>query len=428
MGLLQFLASATGLGRFTRDVDINDRRVWSGGGGPSMAGVDVTESAVLDLGLVQAIRANIGGPSSSIPLKLFEALPDGNSRPAENHPVYTVLHRRAGRRTAQEFREALAIDLAFQRECFAEIIPGDAGPITDVDYIEPRRILRVEQARDGRVYYRVAGRGTAPSFVLRDDEIWHTRRAPFTDDGLRGKPVWVTARETFGYALAIRRYGASWFRNSGRGGEVLEQPAGAKFASTEEEDAFLRSWKASSNGDNAHSVRLLKYGISRKVDQVNNNEAQFIEAAAAIAAEICGLWSMPLSKVGLLDKAIKASVEQQSLDFVTYCLGPIISALEQSAERDLLVGREQQRYFIEHNVAGLLRGDIKTRYAAYFQGRQGGWLSVNDIRKLENMNGIGPEGDRYLEPENMRGAGDREPAPSDPQDGLDDEDPEDDNG
>lgn len=421
MGFLQRIAAAAGY-QLTRSVDLNDPRVWDMSGGASVAGVNVTERAVLDLGLVESILANIGGPSSSIPLKLFEALPDGNSREAPDHPVYTVLHRRAGRRTAQEFREALAMDLAFRRECFAEIIPGDAGPVSDLDYIEPRRVMRVEQARDGRVYYRIAGRGTAPSFVLRDDEIWHTRRAPFSDDGLRGKPVWQTARETFGYALAIRRYGASWFRNSGRGGEILEQPTGSKFGTKEEEDAFLASWKASSNGANAHSVRLLKYGITRKVDQVTNNEAQFTEAAAAVAAEICGLWSMPLSKVGLLDKAIKASVEQQSLDFVTYCLGPVITALEQSAERDLLVGNEQRRLFIEHNVAGLLRGDIKTRYAAYFQGRQGGWLSVNDIRKLENMNGIGPEGDRYLEPENMRGAGERQTAEADPQD------PEDDNG
>jgi hypothetical protein len=43
--------------------------------------------------------------------------------------------------------------------------------------------------------------------------------------------------------------------------------------------------------------------------------------------------------------------------------------------------------------------------AGYAQGRQWGWWSVNDIRRLENLNGIGPEGDVYLQPLNMTRAG-----------------------
>jgi len=43
-------------------------------------------------------------------------------------------------------------------------------------------------------------------------------------------------------------------------------------------------------------------------------------------------------------------------------------------------------------------------------GRQGGWLSANDIRALENMDGIGPQGDIYLQPLNMEPAGESKPA------------------
>ncbi len=52
----------------------------------------------------------------------------------------------------------------------------------------------------------------------------------------------------------------------------------------------------------------------------------------------------------------------------------------------------------------LLRGDIKSRYEAHAKGRQWGWLSANDVRKIENMNPV--EGlDHYLEPLNMVPAG-----------------------
>lgn len=46
---------------------------------------------------------------------------------------------------------------------------------------------------------------------------------------------------------------------------------------------------------------------------------------------------------------------------------------------------------------------------AYAQGRQWGWLSVNDIRKLENMLAI-PNGDIYTQPLNMGEAGKIQPA------------------
>ena len=42
----------------------------------------------------------------------------------------------------------------------------------------------------------------------------------------------------------------------------------------------------------------------------------------------------------------------------------------------------------------------KARYEAYATARQWGWLSVNDIRDLENLNPV-EGGDIYLQPLNM---------------------------
>jgi hypothetical protein len=62
------------------------------------------------------------------------------------------------------------------------------------------------------------------------------------------------------------------------------------------------------------------------------------------------------------------------------------------------------RFFVEHDTWPLVRGDLKTRFEAYHLGRQGGWLSVNEIRDMENMNAI-DGGDAYLEPLNMQPVG-----------------------
>ena len=67
--------------------------------------------------------------------------------------------------------------------------------------------------------------------------------------------------------------------------------------------------------------------------------------------------------------------------------------------RSLIV--DDERYFAEHSVSGLLRGDHASRSAYYVSALQNGWMTVNEIRELENLNPIGPEGDKHFVQLNM---------------------------
>ena len=93
-----------------------------------------------------------------------------------------------------------------------------------------------------------------------------------------------------------------------------------------------------------------------------------------------------------------------------------------------IVGLEQDpdvsTIFAELNFNSLLRGDTEQRFRSYAIARNWGWLSANDVRRLENQNSIGPDGDAYLKPLNMVDAGDpAEPSgmgnPPNRQDGQD---------
>jgi hypothetical protein len=93
-------------------------------------------------------------------------------------------------------------------------------------------------------------------------------------------------------------------------------------------------------------------------------------------------------------------IEQMNIGFVVYTLLPWLTRWEQEIGLSLLTPRERVDYFVEHLVDGLLRGEVSKRYEAYAVGRQWGWLSPNDVRRLENMNPI-EGGDTYLVPLNM---------------------------
>jgi hypothetical protein len=81
-----------------------------------------------------------------------------------------------------------------------------------------------------------------------------------------------------------------------------------------------------------------------------------------------------------------ASQEQDSVSFVTITLRPIIYKLEEAFGR--LLTPISPNAFLKFNMEGLLRGDIQSRYAAYSQGVQAGFLSINDIRRLEDLRNV----------------------------------------
>eukprot|EP01039_Chlorochromonas_danica_P018627 gene18627-22446_t len=155
---------------------------------------------------------------------------------------------------------------------------------------------------------------------------------------------------------------------------------------------------------------------------VKNDEAQFNETVKEQSIKVCRLWNMPPHLVGILDRATFSNIEQQSIEYVQHTIAPMVAAIEQAIGRDLLIGEDQDKFFVEFNIEGLLRGDFKTRMSGYSLGRQWGWLSVNDIRARENLPSIGPAGDVYLTPLNMGAAGD--PDALDPDASMTGEDPD----
>ena len=83
---------------------------------------------------------------------------------------------------------------------------------------------------------------------------------------------------------------------------------------------------------------------------------------------------------------------------MVHTLDPWLRRIEKAIVKDVLLGDEQDEFFPQFNVDGLLRGDYKSRMEGYSIGRTNGWMSANDIRRLENFDLIPEEegGDEYI--------------------------------
>ena len=90
----------------------------------------------------------------------------------------------------------------------------------------------------------------------------------------------------------------------------------------------------------------------------------------------------------------------QSQEFVTYTLMPYLTRIEQQMNLKLFRKNELGKRFVEFNVNGLLRGNIKDRSEYYRTMLNIGAMSINEIRRKENMNSV-KDGDNHFMQLNM---------------------------
>lgn len=64
---------------------------------------------------------------------------------------------------------------------------------------------------------------------------------------------------------------------------------------------------------------------------------------------------------------------------------PIVKAFETALNRDLLLDKEQKNHFFEFDVKEIIRATLKERYEAYKLAKETGFMTLNEIRKRENM-------------------------------------------
>ncbi|MEM4234904.1 MAG: phage portal protein, partial [Candidatus Methanomethylicaceae archaeon] len=207
-----------------------------------------------------------------------------------------------------------------------------------------------------------------------------------------------------GLSLAAEGFCAAFFGNNAEPGFVLVHPGKL----TDEAYRRLRSsWEDRHKGfEKAHRVAILEEGMKPEKLGISPDDAQFLETRKFQINEIARIFRVPPHMIGDLDRATFSNIEHMGLEFVIYSLMPWLVNIEQSINLKLLTESERGWYYAKHTVAGLLRGDIESRYRAYATARQWGWMSVDDIRELEEMNPL-PDGlgEKYLEPLNMAAVG-----------------------
>ncbi|VEI25163.1 phage portal protein [Bordetella bronchiseptica] len=361
------------------------------------SGQMVTDQTAFALPMVQSCTTLITESLAQLPIELYRRVgSDGGREAAQDHPLYRILKYTPNPwQTPFERMEGAQNSAGLRGNAFSYIDRNARGEIQGLYPLSADKVT-VLKGGDLRPFYRIG----SSERLLSPENIHHVRWASF-DNYVGLSPIMVHAND-IGHSQALRDYAAKSFRHGTALSGVLERPKDAPAITNQATvDKITSDWSERySRAMNPAAVALLQEGMTFKPLTLSNVDIELIAALNLSAAEIARIYKVPLPMVGSMEGATYNNVENLQIQFVVYCLMPWIRRHEQAMQRDLLGVTERPEFFIEFNVGGLLRGNITARYAAYAVGRQWGWLSINDIRRLENLPPV-PGGDIYLQPLNM---------------------------
>lgn len=338
---------------------------------------------------------------AAMPLNLYRRSDNGGRDRASEHPLYGVLHDQANEtQTAFEAREYLIACLLIHGNAYARIARNNRGQVTALYPLDPGAVA-VEQLESGRLRYRVTERRGVRVYL--QEEILHVRYRLGRNGVMGLSPVQI-ARETFSLALTQQETAAKQAAKSFRMEGLFTFPN--PLPMDKKTDVLDRLRQKLEENSATSGVHVLDGGADFKSVSMSAKDAEFIERMKLSNLDVCRVYNVPPSVAGITDNATYSNIDQESRAFVVRCLSPLARRIEQAMNAAFLTATSRKALFVEHDLAGLLRGDMKARYEAYRVGREWGWLSPNEIRGLENMSEI-EGGGEYLSPLNMTTLGNR---------------------
>ncbi|EHF5000993.1 phage portal protein [Enterobacter asburiae] len=350
---------------------------WEEWFGTSSSGKVVTADKAIQLSAVWACVRLLSESISTLPLKIYVRQPDGSRKAATDHPAYSILCRRPNSEmTPSRFMLMVVASICLRGNAFIgkKFI---ANRLVSLVPLLPQNMV-VKRLVTGALEYKYTENGNERVIPVKN--IMHIRG--FGLDGVCGMMPMKTGRDVIGSAMAVEESAAKIFEQGLQSSGFLS----AENALTDDQRERLRGYMASFTGSkNAGKIMVLEGGLKYQGVTMNPEDAQMLESRAFSIEEICRWFRVPPFMVGHTTKQSSwaSSLEGMNLQFLTHTLRPLLVNIEQEIGRCLLDSDDD--VFAEFSVEGLLRADSAGRAAYYTSALQNGWMSRNDVRRLENM-------------------------------------------
>lgn len=352
--------------------------------GENYSGKCVNAGTALTLSTVWACVKLISESVASLPCGVYEKDKEGHKVPLNGENIYGILHDSPNAdMSAFDFWQVIVASTLLWGNAYVLKTTRNNGEIISLEPLNPAAVeRRINQDGSYTYFYTDPERHTRKEYP--EDRIVVFKGLSL--NGKTGLSVIKYGMNSFGSALALDETSGRLYSNGMRPGGALKMPGILKA----EQRKQVRENIAEQIGGVAKTggTIILEGGMEYQSLTIPPEDAQMLESKSFSVSEICRWFGVPPALIGHTEKTTTwgTGLEQMNLGFVTYCLRPHLTRIEQEIKRSLLTAREKARgVYAEFNVEGFLRADSVGRAALYSSASQNGWMSRAEIRRKENL-------------------------------------------
>lgn len=367
MGLLNFL----GFKREKRSLE-NPAETPEGLADLLLSGTDMQASRkdVLTLPAVTACLQFITGAVSGMPVRLYRRMENGGKEEIEDYRTQLLNQETGDTLDAVQFKRALVTDYLLSGAGYA-FVNWQRNKIKSVHYVAFDNVSALTNADPvfKEVNYWINGQ--------RYDDYQVLRILRDSDDGMEGHGILKENQALFSTMFKALRYEHSTIGSGAKRGFLK--------SSKHLDAGILRSlrmaWAKLFSGDN--SVVVLNDGLDFQEIGTTATENQLVDNKTMNNNSVYAIFGIP---TGLFSDN---PTSETYLQAIRTAVLPVARAIENALNKFMLLESEKGSLFFTLDSSAITEADTMTRYQCYEIGLKNSWLTVDDIRKRENMLPVG---------------------------------------
>lgn len=298
----------------------------------SLGDSSVNDERILQISTVWRCVSLISTLTACLPLDVFETDKQGNRTKVDlSNPLARLLRYSPNQyMTAQEFREAMTMQLCFYGNAFALIERNKVG---DVISLLPLLSANMDVRMEGKnIIYKYQRDHEFAKF--KQHEIFHLKGFGF--NGLVGLSPIAYACKTASTAVAMEDQQREFYANGAKSPKILT--TGDKVLNKEQRSQLEENFKEIAGGSVKKRLWILEGGFQAQDIGVSPQDAETMSSRKFQVSELARFFGVPPHLVGDVEKSTSwgTGIEQQNLGFLQYTLQPYISRWENCIARWLL--------------------------------------------------------------------------------------------
>lgn len=327
-----------------------------------LAGETISREKAMNIPAVASAVDMISSAVASMPVRLFKYKDDKVEEVTKDERVAMLNGDTHDTLDGFQMKKACVLDFLLDGNGYI-YIKKDGNDVSGLYYVDDRFIaISILEEPIYKTYKIGCGGGMYEPFefikLLRN-----------TRDGARGFGVTEEVSKALETAYRTMIYQLKMAKTNGnkRGFLKSERKLGQ-----DEINLLKKAWNNLYSTDSEENVVVLNNGLDFKEASSTSVELQLNETMKNLQEQLKDLFHI-------------------SDDFnLTFKLAiyPVVKAFETALNRDLLLEKEKGKYFFELDVKEIIRANVKERYESYKLAKECGFMTINEMRRMENMNHI----------------------------------------